>query len=480
MKFSLFTFGGILLSASSILTSCGPEPKAADTQPASANEKAPAVAPDAASKKASNAASTTAPARAEPTDVPPKGPATPAEAAKTLDLNKAETVEGVDKDTLQRTIANLSYKARSTVKDAFEFHRKQLLAQRWKELPNSYVTDQSASAVFARNTFHVSLSVIPDSTPGMVNVMLHNHGNVNLSKLPRPSTQKTVYEGETAAMYVSDAPVPATATECQRLMKQDGWEVYGSAGDTTNYKQNGVMVGVTVSAAPAEGGKTMISFSKDMMSYDIPSFPDAASVQYVDNLRRLSFDTNTEAEAVAGFYKERLAKTGWKANEEKLLSDEDKDFMVFREPSGGLLFLNIGKGYQGKRKVELEGTTMEEFNAASARARKKAVAEVERRKEAAKMAKIALKLPSGAEGLKSAKDRVEFTLPSGRAQATAEAWSKQYKEEGWKEDVANLAKAFGSMALSKDGMNLSINYTDTGIMPAEFTIYTIGAELETR
>jgi hypothetical protein len=482
MDSSLIRFCALLGSGMLCLTSCGPDKKADATQSSPTSAGSGAAAPGDGGSKTASAKTGGASVKEEPADVPPKGPATSAEAAQMLDLNKVAVVEGADSKATERTIANLTYKAKAGLKDTFEFHRKQLLDHRWKELPNSYVTDQSASATFARNTFHVSLSVMPDSTPGTVMVMIHNHGNVNLSKLPKPATQKNVYEGEIAAMYVAADSVAATADACKKLMLADGWEPYGGAGDSANYKKNAVLVGVTVSAAPAEGGKTMISFSKDMMSYDLPAPPNAEDVRYVDNLRRLTFETAAENDAVADFYKERLAKSGWKPNEPKLMSVDDKFLMVFREPGGGLLFLNVGKDRNGKRSVEVAGTTMAEFDEASKRAKEKAVEYVKKKEEEAKKPrpKVAVAVPAGAEHVRFEKAKLEFNLPSGKAQALAESWRKQYQAEGWKEDRANMTPQFGSIALSKGDQNqsLSINYTDSGVTPAEFTIYTINVDLE--
>lgn len=86
-----------------------------------------------------------------------KTPATVEQAARILDLSTFPLPDGA-KPPGSRQVANLSYVATGDVKTAFEFHRKALLAQGWKELPNSSVTDQSASAMFSRDGFVVSLS----------------------------------------------------------------------------------------------------------------------------------------------------------------------------------------------------------------------------------------------------------------------------------------------------------------------------------
>ena len=109
-----------------------------------------------------------------------------------------------------RQVANLFYVAPGDAKKALEFHRKAFSAQGWKELPNSSVSDQSASAMFSRDGFVVSLSVIPYEATG-VSVRLQNLGNVKPGKLPIPPNAKPVYQGDPTAMY-SAPPCPRPPT----------------------------------------------------------------------------------------------------------------------------------------------------------------------------------------------------------------------------------------------------------------------------
>ena len=93
-----------------------------------------------------------------------KTPATVEQAARILDLSTFPLPNGA-KPPGSRQMANLSYVTTGDVKTAFEFNRKALLAQGWKELPNSSVTDQSASAIFSRSGFVLSISVSPIGEP---------------------------------------------------------------------------------------------------------------------------------------------------------------------------------------------------------------------------------------------------------------------------------------------------------------------------
>ncbi len=346
-------------------------------------------------------------------------------------------------------MANLNYKVRSDAKTAFEYHRKKLIGDRWKEQPNSYVTDQSASGTFTRNTFNISVTVYPDSKPGLASVMIHQHGNVNLSKLPRPADTKPVYEGPITAMYVTDAPVEATAENCKKLLMAAGWEPHGSAGDSSYFKQNAVRISVSVSAAPAQDGKTSISFLSELMSVDLPAPPDAIDLRYVDSQRKLTFDTTAEMKAVAEYYKGALAKTGFKPNQQDLIVNDKKSMMVFRDATGGIVFLDINKERDGKKGVELAYTTMEEMDEAGKRIK----------------AKIA-------------RDKDMQKAEEEKAKAWAEAWKKRMLADGWKAGAASLDSMAGMITLAKDAQDLNLTYTDTGFTPAEIDLTAIGVDLE--
>jgi hypothetical protein len=107
--------------------------------------------------------------------------------------------------------------------------------QGWKELPNSSVTDQSASGMFSRNGFVVFVSVTPNGD-GSLQVRLQNQGNVKPGKLPVPPNAKPVYVGDSTAMYETEAAVPATVDACRNLFVAQGWVPYGDAGDSAMFQ----------------------------------------------------------------------------------------------------------------------------------------------------------------------------------------------------------------------------------------------------
>ena len=70
-----------------------------------------------------------------------KPPATVEQAARVLDLSTFPLMDGA-RSAESRHVANLSYVAPGDPKKALEFHRKTFVAQGWKELPNSTISDE--------------------------------------------------------------------------------------------------------------------------------------------------------------------------------------------------------------------------------------------------------------------------------------------------------------------------------------------------
>ena len=418
-----------------------------------------------------------------------KGPATVEQAARVLDLTTFPLMDGAPANS-QRTVANLSYSVASNVKTVFGFQKKKLVEKGWKELPNTSITDQSASGMFARNGFIISVSAFPSGESGKVLVTLHNFGNVNLAKLPVPRDSKAVYVGDATAMYVTSASVESTAATMSKLIMAEGWQPYGTAGDSSYFKQNAIRLSLTVSSAPAQGGKTMVSFASELMSADLPAPEKAEELQYSDSTKELSFATTGDKNAVVDYYKKALAQAGWQPTLDKTVKIDDNDTMIFRNPAKDMLTLSMPPASDGKIRVSLQHQSAAEI--AELERQIKAMAPALRKeaqareaKEAAEFAeahkpfpKVAVTLPDGITDVEQTKDEIKFKVGNGKAKAVAEAWRKEFRESGWKENAAVVAAMAGSIAFTKEKQSLTISYTDTGMMPAEIRLSAMGAELE--
>ena len=421
-----------------------------------------------------------------------KTPATVEQAAKVLDLSTFPLVDGA-KLLESPQVATLFYLATGDVKTAFEFNRKALLAQGWKELPNSSVTDQSASAMFSRSGFVVFVSVSPHGEPGSVQVRLQNQGNVKPGKLPVPPNAKPVYVGDSTAMYEIQAAVAATGDACRDLFVAQGWVPYGTAGDTAMFKQNANLVTATVSSAPAQGGKTMIQYSNQLISADIPAPQSVEDLRYGDEPPELTFETTRNQDVIVDFYRKTLAAAGWKSTMDHMVDVDEKPTMIFRNPAKDMLTLAATGVLRGKLLFSVHFQSAAETAALDRRLKEaapklRAAAEAKAAKEAKeaaelaernKVPKVAVTLPADAKDVKQTNDSIKFTVGKGKAKAAVESFRKQFRDAGWKEDVASLERMAGTLLFSKgDGQSVNITYSDTGFMPSEVSLSAMRAELE--
>jgi hypothetical protein len=417
-----------------------------------------------------------------------KTPATVEQAARVLDLSTFPMMDGA-KPAGSRQVANLSYLATGDVKTAFEFNRKALVAQGWKELKDSSVTDQSASATFARNGFLVFVSVSPHDN-GTSYVRLLNQGNVKPAKLPVPAGAKPVYVGDSTAMYTTDAAVSATAGACRDVFVAQGWIPYGDVPDSAVFKKNAILATAYISSAPAQGGKTSIQYSTQLISADIPAPPNVEELRYVDEPPELTFQTTQNQDAVAESLRKSLASAGWKSTMDKLIDVDEKPTMIFRNPAKDMLTLSMWGGpnnnvlcsvrFQSAAEIaELDRRIKEEAPKLRAAAEAKAAKEAAELAERNKVPKVAVTLPSDAKDVKQTKDEIKFTLGKGKAKAAVELFRTQFREAGWKEDVASMEGMAGTVHVSKEnGPSVTITYSDTGFMPTEISVSAFRAELE--
>ena len=290
-----------------------------------------------------------------------KDPATAEQAAGVLDLSQLPLLEGADENPT-RTVASLTYQLdKGDVMAVFGSYQKELTKQGWKESSrDTSVTPQAATTSLRKKGFVVSLSVFSASPP-KINVSIVDHGNVNLDALPRPAGSKPVYVGDLSAMYVTDGPVPDTAANLRKLLLERGWKPYGSAADTSWFKQHAVRLSATVSSAPAQGGKTMISFNSELMSADLPAPPDADDLRYSEATKQLVFDSSADKNEVTAFYRKELASSHWEPTLEKLVDIDEHPTMIFRNPGKDMLTLSFSSERNGRTPVSLQFQTAAEI-----------------------------------------------------------------------------------------------------------------------
>ena len=266
----------------------------------------------------------------------------------------------------------------------------------------------------------------------------------------------------------------------------------GDAGDSAFFKQNAILVTATASSAPAQGGKTMIQYSNQLISSDIPAPQGVDDLRYVDEPPELTFAAPNQ-DAIVDFYRKTLAAAGWKSTMDKMVDVDDKPTMIFRNPAKDMLTLSMSGARGGKLGVSVRFQSAAEI-AERDRKRKeaapklRAAAEAKAAKEAKeaaelaernKVPKVVVTLPADAKDVKQTNDSIKFTVGKGKAKAAVESLRTQFRDAGWKEDVASLERMAGTLLFSKgDGQSVNITYSDTGFMPTEVSLSAMRVELE--
>lgn len=452
-----------------------PSTPADPTAATPASAASPSEVPPTASLSAEEAPTTAASA---PADRPQAAcsPATAAEAALVLDLRALELPANAEQPS-RRTLAGLSYAVPGNAKEAYEFWRKTLQAQRWREGAQSFVSDETCSGNFERDGYKLSVMAYV-SMPGKAAVSITNHGNIDLTKLPLPADCTLLYAGPIGIAHVTAAPVEATAAEVKKLLTEQKWVPYGSAGDVAYYRQNAIRLSARVMAAPAQQGKTVIDYSSELLSVELPAPDDAIDLRYTDGPIQVFFDSPSALQEVHDFYKQALAPTGWKATTETPVKVDFHHFFIFRNEAMDMWEAKLTE-VDGKTRVLMTYSTAAEVAEQERRAKeaiekKKATQDADKSKPAAK---LPLTLPAAAKDVVAEPQEIKFSVPTGQAKAVVEALRKQLLGAGYKEVLASLEPVGGSVVLKQGEQMLTVFYVDSGVLPAEVTITAQGIDL---
>ncbi|MFC1759538.1 hypothetical protein ACFL2H_12355 [Planctomycetota bacterium] len=403
-------------------------------------------------------------------------PATTTAAAKVIDLRTFPQIPGA---TPRRppVLASISYEAPGSVKNGFAFIQNELVAQKWKELSGGYQSDSSSNGTFQRDgyTLSVMVSAGRSGEADKVDVLIINHGNVDISKLPTPPGTKTLYNMPTVSMSLTEAPVAETVAALRKLLLAAGWKPYGTAGDTHQFRQNAVQLSATVASAPAQQGKTMINFSTQLLSLEIPLPPNAERAQYSDSPTQLSFDVQASFDDLSKFYRESLAKYGWKATHDELTKIGFRHFLIFRNSQKDMLELRLNS-IDGKSRGLVQFTSAAQVVAKD----KKVQAERERRQAEKNKPKptLTITLPAGAKSVEASAREIEFTVGVGNAKSAVESVQKTLSSDGWKAEDVTLTSMFGTISMKKGRQSVSLTYIETGVLAPEISITSIGVELQ--
>lgn len=514
----------LLLAWLPFVAACGKsgetKPQRADS-PAASGDESKTPAPDSSQPKTSaGTAGATGPApdsvgatgaAAEPTasattldkpaaesttkaDPPPKAappaiedvvrePATVAEAMAVVDLRKLPVPADVENPNL--AVSMSSFITKQDAKATYAAIEKFLTDAGCKPYrePQSY--DTSHSGGFTRNGFRFSVSVF--AAGEQTNAMVFNLGNVNLAKLPVPPGAKPWHTFPDTAAFITDAGVDETREATRKLLVEHGWQPYGGAADTRDFKKNATEISVTINSPPATPGQTVITFGSRQLSADLPAPPEATRVDYSDNPTQVYVDMPGSAADAVAFNLQALTAAGWKATTDKPIEDGRVQMLIFRNDAKDMLTLTVRPGEESTN-YSLEFLTGEQVAKLDEAAKKLAAEEAKKRAEEEAQAeaernkpkpKASIPVPADAKNVEAGDDELEFQVASGKAKAAWDAIVKALEADGWKSRAATDDKVAGHVTFEKDGMTINVSYVDAGqFIPAQVTVsgFRVGIE----
>lgn len=411
-----------------------------------------------------------------------QSPATVQSASKVIDFVQYKPV-GKDPKMLESVTASQRYETGGDVATITKQITDKLKADGWKELEGSYATADMASASFLKSQFVITLSVSPAaSTPSKDArsiVSLTNLGNLEWAKLPLPKGWTSTYSMPSMAMYQTDGTPEKAKQELDQTLMQAGWEPYGNAIGSSYYRREAIKLMASIQAAPTVPGKSIIQFSSQQLSYAFPIPKSIKQLQHTDPLLNILFDTNLPREQAIQFYRDELAKKGWKATTDAPIRIRHEDHTIFVNDSKERMEVAVHE-FEGLTRVKVQFVTA----AQAAEENKKAsiAAEQAKAKNEAAMAnakatedtELAIVVPSDAKPSKVDSKSAKWSLPSGQGAALAKKIIAALEKDGWKSKQNVAQKEAGDFELQKGEFRLNIDYLDPGFIPAEVEIQVFG------
>lgn len=183
------------------------------------------------------------------------------------------------------------------------------------------VTDEYAQvSLVGKDGVRLSFSVTPIG-PDKVQVQLLNHGAFDVRHLGKPEGAETMFVSPTLASYSTARSVADTAATVAAILTKAGWQEFTPLNsqrvDLPNlqqhfYRQRGNKLDVSVTEAPALGGKSVISYQVLALSHELPTPADAVGVTFDDAKGELRCKVARPLAEVAADMKKLCAAVGLK------------------------------------------------------------------------------------------------------------------------------------------------------------------------
>lgn len=283
--------------------------------------------------------------------------ATLAHARAVLDLSRLPLPPGAEVSATA-TPAATGFKTSTAVDATFAAQRATLEASGWSLVGDAQVYPQSASGVFGKEGYVLSLTVMPDGAGSMV--QMQHHGNVDLSTLSPPEGVDVRFAQAVSAIWETAAAPDVAAAMLREALLGEGWEDYGEAGPMRYFRKNAIRLSTMTNAGPE--GKTMHHLGVELLSAQIPRPADATRADFDGGAQTLRVQHAGPIESLVQSYSSRLAADGWKSSLDAPISEEGNQVMTWRNGADDLLVLtfaapqgewaNVSIHYQSKAQLD--------------------------------------------------------------------------------------------------------------------------------
>lgn len=144
--------------------------------------------------------------------------------------------------------------------------------------------------------------------------------DLDLSALPRLPGSKDLYVGPASIIFTTAAPVDEAGEAMATLLSAQGWQAYAAAFASEanvpgmkilNLKKGAQALNVFITAAPAQGNVTNITYSALRIVHDLPFPSDASDIKFDASRPYLSCTTGSSTAATLDFFRTELASRGW-------------------------------------------------------------------------------------------------------------------------------------------------------------------------
>lgn len=358
------------------------------------------------------------------------------------------------------------------------------------------VSDEYGQGTFTRDGFALSLSLSPEGEQTRLTLM--NLGPVDTQTLPVAKGAKSLYASRVTSMWVSPAPVAEVAGECRGALVAAGWQEYVPANTARSenpemalmtFRRGAAVVSVYIGVAPAQGGKTSIQYSAQLLRAELPWPADVALAEFSDEPAVLHARTQLSFDEALTFYREELKAQGLTMNAALINIGETAASVIYSRFPDEHYLVRLGQQPEGTQidvesvtSAEIEELARREFPSEEMPAEPAPPADTASADDAPAaprgLTARAIPLPDDADDVEYDADDEEIRFQSPTAiKKLAKFYRDGLAESGWDEgDIAVVTAQVATFEMTHEsGAELSFMMVNTGLGDGtEVTISTDG------